>query len=154
MKQCICSLWLYWLPQNYGNCNRICVSLSKIQPFIHIFRSLNKFVEGTWQRLHLQTEDRWLTTLSSLLHFGLAQRRQTLLSLSPPPRPSLLCFKGTIHHASTINHGIETTKQGKSPSCHECGSIIPPEMQWCNVQGTCMAVILLMSGHPFLSCVT
>lgn len=39
------------------------------------FRPLNKLAEGTRQCLHLQTEDRWLTTLSSLLQFGLAQRR-------------------------------------------------------------------------------
>lgn len=119
------------------------------------FRLLNKFVEDTWQRLHLQTEDRWLTTLSSLLHFGLAQRRQTLLFISPPPRTfsPLLYLMGTIHHANTINLGIKHREQGKPPSCHECKCMSPLEMQWCNVQGT-WAVVLLMSGHPFPSCVT
>ena len=151
VKQWICLKWLYWLPQNSENCNRICNSLWKIQQFPHwTIQSGTHSLKVRGHICYLQTPGRQLTSLSPSLHSGLAQSRQTSLSHSPN---SVSEGRGKIMEA-VINHGIRNGKQGKPPSGHEqCKAMLPllTKQEGCSFAAWEALIWFLFNFYVFLA---
>ena len=126
VKQWLRLKWLSWLPQNSENCDRICISLWKIQQFPHIQTTEQFKVEHILWRcmatFATANTRQTVTSPSPSLRSGLARRGQTSLSNSANS-----VSEGRVKIMEmVINHGIRNGKQVKPPSCHEQRKSILP----------------------------